>query len=86
MEREKNLTWESFDEITLEEMIEHNSQLHHSLKRCERKILLLQKEQTNLWKKISQSVMSLRVKCEHKWSRTNEPYSDLTCEICGISK
>ena len=53
MEREKNLTWESFDEITLEEMIEHNSQLHHSLKRCERKILLLQKEQTNLWKKIS---------------------------------
>tara|TARA_R110002126_G_scaffold207476_1_gene354500 strand:+ start:347 stop:589 length:243 start_codon:yes stop_codon:yes gene_type:complete len=72
--------------LTLTEQMKYNSQLHEKLKRCERKIILLHKEQTNLWKRIAESVGELRVMCEHEWIRDNEPYSQLECEICGISK
>jgi len=74
------------NKLTLTEQMKYHSQLHERLKRCERKIILLHKEQTNLWKRIAESVGELRVMCEHKWIRNNEPYSQLECEICGIPK
>lgn len=71
---------------TLDEQIEYQTELHRRLKMCENKIILLHKEQTNLWKRIAESAGKLRVMCEHTWVRANEPYSPLVCEICGISK
>ena len=71
---------------TVESEILNTEKLNMRLRGCERKIALLQKEQTNLWKMLSKSYEFLNTHCDHEWSRKNQLYSDLRCSKCNVKQ
>jgi hypothetical protein len=66
------------------EEIQKNKTLKLKLKSCERKLVLIQQEQSNIWRKLGESHKFLKKHCNHDWRRENYSYSPLVCSKCGV--
>tara|TARA_R110002110_G_scaffold200695_3_gene411438 strand:- start:1615 stop:1860 length:246 start_codon:yes stop_codon:yes gene_type:complete len=71
---------------TVSEEIEKNKTLKMKLKGCERKLVLIQKEQRKIWRELGDSYEFLKKYCKHDWRRENYSYSPLVCSKCGVGE
>ena len=70
----------------LNEEIQKNKRLKIELRGCERKLVLIQKEQRNIWRKLGESYAFLNKNCNHDWERENYSYAPLVCSKCGVGE